>query len=169
MPNILEIFETFLDSRLFIVLQILGGLLSLFFVVAIVVLIHKGGAFERHIKHLWIAWRATPIPKHRMVKRWLKIKKEMEGDDPTAWRTAIIDADSMLDEVVSKLGYRGNTLEERLENIIPEQFPSLDDAWRAHQISDFLKEDSSYDLTREVAERTIDIYRDIFLEVGIIL
>ena len=89
--------------------------------------------------------------------------------DPGGWRVAIIDADSMLDEVVAKLGYKGDTLEERLKNAVEYQFPSLENAWRAHQISDFLKEDSSYVLTREVAEQTIEIYRTIFTETGIIL
>ena len=165
----LQLFLDFFDSKLFLALQIVGGILSLALLAGIIILIYKGGAYATHIKHVWTAWNATPLPKHKMVKRWLKIIKSMEGDDPAAWRMAVIDADSMLDEVVAKLGYIGNNLEERLENIIPEQFPSLEDAWRAHQISTFLKEDSSYNLTREVADRTIEIYRSIFRETGIIL
>ena len=150
-------------------LQIMGGLLAIVLLVSICVLIYEGGYVERHIKDLLISWNASPIPKHRMVKRWLAVKKAMASDDPANWRAAIMNADSMLDEVVAKLGYRGNTLDERLQNTVPYQFPSLENAWRAHQISDFLKQDSSYPLTREVAEQTIRIYRTIFQETGIIL
>lgn len=164
-----QLFLDFFDSTLFLVLQIAGGFISVILIVSIVILIYRGGSFATHMRHLWIAWNASPLPKSRMVKRWLAIKGAMEKDDSGGWRTAIIDADSMLDEVVAKLGYKGDTLEERLKNAVEYQFPSLENAWRAHQISDFLKEDSSYVLTREVAEQTIEIYRTIFTETGIIL
>jgi len=164
-----QLFLDFLDSKLFVALQIVGGIFSLILLVAIIILIYKSGAFETHMRHLWTSWRASPLPKHRMVKRWLAIKGEMESDDPEKWRAAIIDADLMLDEVVAKLGYKGETLEERLKNTVEYHFPSLENAWRAHQISDFLREDPSYPLTREVAEQTIGIYRTIFTETGIIL
>lgn len=164
-----QLFLDFFDSTLFLILQIAGGLISVILIVSIVILIYRGGSFAIHMRHLWIAWKASPLPKNRMVKRWLVIKEAMGRDDPGGWRVAIIDADSMLDEVVAKLGYKGDTLEERLKNAVEYQFPSLENAWRAHQISDFLKEDSSYVLTREVAEQTIEIYRTIFTETGIIL
>lgn len=165
----IEILKIFFDSRLFVVLQILSAIISVALIVAIVILIKKGGAFERHIKHLLIAWRATPIPKHKMVKRWLVIKEAMEGEDPQNWRTAIIDADLMLDEVLRSLGYGGDTMDERLENILPEQFPILEEAWRVHQVRNFLVEDPSYTLSREAADKAIELYKDIFRETGIIL
>ena len=165
----LQLFLDFFDSKLFVVVQIIGGIFSIILLVAIIVLIYKGGAFAAHMRDLWISWNASPLPKSRMVNRWLAIKGEMESDDPEKWRAAIIDADSMLDEIVAKLGYKGETLEERLNNTVEYQFPSLENAWRAHQISDFLREDPSYSPTREVAEQTIEIYKIIFTETGIIL
>ena len=89
MPDIIEILKNFFDSRLFLALQILGGIVSLALLWAIVVLINKGGAFERHIRHLLIAWKATPIAKHRMVKRWIAIREAMETQDSSNWRSAI--------------------------------------------------------------------------------
>jgi hypothetical protein len=168
MPN-LENFKDFFDPRLFVVLQILGGVTSLAFLWAIIILIKKGGAFERHVRHLRIAWKATPIPRHRMGKRWIAIKNAMDTEDPQNWRAAIIDADRMLDEVLTKIGYAGDNIDQRLQNILPEQFPSLEDAWRAHRVRDFLVADSSYPLSRKVADTTIEIYKNIFLETGLIL
>lgn len=168
MPNI-DNFTDFFNSRLFIVLQILGGVTSFGFLAAIAILIKKGGALERHIRHLWIAWKATPIPRHRMGKRWIAIKKAMDTEDPQNWRAAIIDSDLMLGEVLTAIGYKGDNIDQRLQNIFPEQFPSLEDAWRAHRVRDFLVEDPSYPLSRKVADTTIGIYKNIFLETGLIL
>ena len=166
----MQVFFSFLDSNLFLALQILGGILSVFLGGATIVLIIKGGAPQRHIQHLWNAWRKGPLPKAKIVKRWHAIKEAAEGDDPRAWRTAIADADSMLDEILGKIGYEGNTIDERLANIPTSiQFPALEDAWRAHQVHQFLTEDSNYPLTHEVAERTIEIYRNIFRQTGIII
>lgn len=123
----------------------------------------------RHTRDLWTSWNATPLPKHRMAKEWIRIRKSIETDDPKLWKAAILSADSILEEVVAKLGYKGETLQERLSNVTSYQFPGLDNALRAHEISKFIKEDPSYPLSREITERTIKIYEDIFKEAGIFL
>lgn len=169
LSRVIQLFSSFFDSGLFLALQILGGILSLVLVVGVIMLIQKGGALERHIQHLWISWNASPLSKRRMVKRWLSIKELMKQDNPEGWRAAILGADAMLDEIVKRLGCKGTTLAERFQNTTEYQFPMLEDARRAHEISNFLEEDSSYPLTREVSEKTIGIYRNIFRETGIIL
>ena len=167
--KIANFINSFLDSGLFLALQILGGIVSVLFVWAIIVLAHKNGNIERQIRDLLTAWNKSPIPKHKMIKRWESIMKRVEGDNPDEWRTAIFEADFMLDEILKKIGYKGATLDERLENIRPQQFPSLQDAWRAHRVTEFLAEDTSYPLTREVVDETVRIYRSIFTETGILL
>lgn len=167
---VLQFFLDFFNSKLFFALQILGGILSLALLIAIVVLIRKGKAFTRHIRHLWIAWMKTPLPVRRMAKQWGKIVKSMESDDPMLWRSSILDADRMFDEILRRIGYEGETLEERLGSIRTTiQFPYLEDAWRARKIRNFLAEDPSYSLSRQAAEQTIEIYKKIFTEAGIIL
>ncbi len=166
---VLQLFLDFLNSKAFVALQIWGGILTLTFLVAIVVLIKKGGAFTRHIRHLWIAWMKTPLPMRRMAKQWAKIMKRMESNDPLLWRDSIFEADRMLDEILRRIGYEGETMEERLGRIRTTiQFPGLEDALRARKIRNFLAEDPSYSLSREVAQQTLEIYKKIFIEIGII-
>lgn len=166
---VLQFSLDFFHSKAFLALQILGGILALGFFVAIVILIRKGGAFTRHIRHLWIAWMKTPLPMRRMKKQWAEITKGMARDDPNFWRSSILGADGMLDEALRRIGYEGNTMEERLESIrTTVQFPNLEDAWRARKIRNFLVEDPSYSLSREAAEQTLEIYRKIFTDIGII-
>jgi hypothetical protein len=165
----LQFFLDFFNSKWFVALQIWGGILSLTFFVAVVVLLQKGGALTRHLRHLWIAWHKTPLPMRRMRKQWGKIVKDMESDDPVIWRVSIFQADRMLDEILSHIGYAGETMEEKLGTIPTAiQFPSLEDAWRARKIRNFLAQDSSYPLSREVAQQTLEIYKKIFTDIGII-
>ena len=159
----------FFDSIIFLIFQILSGITSLAILGAAAYFWWKGGSFQRHVRHLMIAWNANPIPAKKMIKRWNAIAKLLEGDDPTVWRAAIVEADNMLDEVLKKLGYDGANMDERLENIHVDQFPSLAEAWRAHSIRKFIGEDLAYQPTREVVDKTFDIYRDIFRETGLTL
>lgn len=104
-----------------------------------------------------------------MVLRWNKVEEGLNKDNPAVWRLSICDADQMLNEVLIKVGYKGDSIDERLQNVNTVQFPTLAEAWRAHQVCKFIEEDLNYLPTREVAEKTIEIYRNIFKETGIIL
>jgi len=159
-----------LSRKLFIAVQIVSGFFSFVMVVFIITYIRKGKNFARHLRHLWIAWRKGPIPVHPLRRQWNGIEKAAESDDPARWRSAIIDADLMLDKILKKMGYDGETMDERLGSIkTTVQFPTLDDAWRVHKIRMFLEEDQNYQLSEEAAEKVFEIYKKIFTETGILL
>lgn len=168
-PLILDNPLYFFESRIFIIFQVLSGITSIIFFFLAWRFWWRGQSFQRHLHHVWTAWNASPIPIKRMMRRWASIKKSLESDDETSWRRAIIDADKMLDEILKKVGYEGQTMEKRLENIHIDQFPSLEDAWRAHRVRKFLDEDPDYPLKKEVAERAFEIYKNIFRETGLII
>jgi len=172
LTEILQLLISFFNSRLFLALQIVGGIISLFLFVASVWLILKAGYPQRHLRHLWAAWTAGQLPTHKLVRRWTTIEQALEDDQPNLWRRAIINADEMLSEIMARMGYLGKNFDERLETISPTnpaEFKSMLEAWRAHQVRKFIEEDKDYLPTREVAERTIAIYRNIFKETGILL
>lgn len=167
--DIIQFFIQFFDSGWFLVAQIIGGAISIILLIVIIWLTKLGGYPQRHLRHLRLAWNGGKVRKARLVSKWSSIEGVIEIHDPKLWRRALIDADSMLDEVLAKIGYEGGNLDERLENVSAEQFPSLAEAWRAHQVRRFVEEDPSYLPTREVMEKTVEIYRNIFKETGIIL
>ena len=151
-----------------VIFPILGGLFSVGLLVLIVFLIRRTEVFGLAVKEWQSVAKKTPIPKGKLVAKWASIKKDLESPDEARWRLAIINADSILDEVIKSIGYPGETMGERLKNIKPYQFPNLDDAWRAHKVRNFLAHDPTYKLSRLVAERTFEIYQNIFKEFEII-
>ena len=169
--DLLKFLIQFFNSGAFVALQIGGGILSVALFVASFWLIKDTGYPQRHVRHLLAAWNAGRVPTHKFARRWSSIENALKKNQPRAWRSAIIDADKMLDGVLFKMGYLGSNLDERLETIKPsgpEQFRSMLEAWRAHQVREFITEDKNYAPTREVAEKTIEIYRNIFTETGIL-
>ncbi|MDO8548330.1 MAG: hypothetical protein Q7R71_01510 [bacterium] len=81
------------------------------------------------------------------------------------WRRAIIEADSMLDALLTTRGYGGATLGDKLKTANPLQFTTLDLAWKAHKVrNDIAHGGEQFHLTDRDAKSTIDFYRRVFEE-----
>lgn len=93
----------------------------------------------------------------------------IESDNPNDWKLAIIEADIILDDLLKKKGYLGNSLGDRLKSISPQQLESLDDAWQAHKIRNRIAHDGAdFVLTKRIAQETIVRYKKVFDEFGVI-
>lgn len=102
-------------------------------------------------------------------KRFEVVKKHMESANPAEWRLAIIEADTLLEEMVKRMGYQGATLGDMLKNIEQSDFITLNDAWEAHKIrNQIAHQGSSFLLTEREAKRVVRLYENVFREFDII-
>jgi hypothetical protein len=100
-------------------------------------------------------------------KHWLKLEQMFRSKDPHAWRLAIIDADTMLEEFIDSLGYQGMNLGEKLKNMHYDNVPWLQAAWDVHLLRNKLAhEGTRYPLNEREAYRAYKIYENIFKENG---
>jgi len=98
-------------------------------------------------------------------ERWERVLRHINSPNPADWRLAIIEADTILDEMVLRMGYKGETLGERLKNIEPSDFNTLNQAWEAHKIRNKIAHDGSeFELNRRKAMQTISLYEEVFHE-----
>ncbi|MDB4516541.1 SH3 domain-containing protein [Crocinitomicaceae bacterium] len=115
---------------------------------------------------------AAAIPEdieQRKNERWEKILSHIVSSNPNDWRLAIIEADVLLDEVVTKMGYPGDGLGNKLKGVARGDFESIDEAWEAHKIRNLIAHSGSdYILTQREAKRVIDLYTKVFTEFKII-
>ena len=101
--------------------------------------------------------------------RWGEILELVNTDNPGNWRLAVIEADVMLDDLMKRLGYLGDTLGERLRSADSATFRSLQEAWEAHRVrNQIAHEGSDFVLTQREARRIIDLFRQVFQEHGVI-
>ncbi len=97
--------------------------------------------------------------------RWAYIQQLIESGQESDWRSAIIEADIMLEEVLTQLGYEGNSVGERLKAVNPNHFQTIRNAWDAHMVrNDIAHQGSQYQLSEAVAHRTIANYAAVFQE-----
>lgn len=99
-----------------------------------------------------------PLEKQRLIQEWEKIKKRLQSNLETEAKLAIIEADSLLDEVLKNMGYKEESLEEKLKRLPSDLVVNLQEIRQAHKVRDDIVHDPSYKLSLEEAEKVLAIY-----------
>jgi hypothetical protein len=113
---------------------------------------------------------AQKVPEAvRENPRWKHIEELMKSDRESDWRQAIIEADIMLDEMLSVQGYQGESVGDKLKRIEPSDMTTLDDAWSAHKVrNEIAHTGSGFLLTERDARVTISQFERVFREFSLI-
>ncbi|MBL7045643.1 MAG: hypothetical protein ISR99_01235 [Parcubacteria group bacterium] len=99
-------------------------------------------------------------------EKWEQIVSHIGSENPNDWRLAIIEADVLLEQILTRAGYQGETLGDQLKNVARGDFASLDSAWEAHRVRNKIAhEGTSYEITNDEAKRVIGLYRRVFKEL----
>ncbi|MEK7095470.1 MAG: hypothetical protein AAB917_02315 [Patescibacteria group bacterium] len=100
-----------------------------------------------------------------MAKRWHKILQHVESKNENDWRQAIIESDIILEDLLVKLGYQGESIGERLRRANKGDFKTLDQAGEAHGVRNRIAHDgSNHPLNQIEARRVINLYKQVFEE-----
>jgi len=101
--------------------------------------------------------------------QWGIVEKHASSENPGEWRLAIIEADTILEEAVKRMGYEGDTLGERMKKIDRSMLRSIDEAWDAHKVRNLIAhKGSAYVLSKREAKRVIGLYEKVFREIEFI-
>ncbi len=111
------------------------------------------------------AYEAVKAGDKVLTNRWESVQKHVNSANQNDWKQAIIEADVMLDDILTRMGYRGESVGEKLKRVATGDFASLDDAWEAHKVRNRIAHDgSSFILSEHDAKKTIQSYRKVFEE-----
>ena len=91
--------------------------------------------------------------------KWKDIKNKINSDNIEDWKEAIIAADSILDDIFSRIGYKMDGLGEKLKNIEPSDFESLQEVWDAYKVrSRIAQEGANFEISHEEAKSALAKY-----------
>jgi len=137
--------------------------------------IFVGGIIFFLLKTKWLRIRGVqdlvefatwkPLGAKKIMKQWLKIKERLESGLESEFKLAIIEADSLLDDVLKKLGNSGDTLEDKLKQVNPNILPDVQDAVAAHKIRNNIVHDPDYKLSLFEAQNTLSLYEKVLTEL----
>ena len=131
---------------------------------------HLKEEIEEYAHHQKEKAKAQGDNGHFKNERWENVLGYLTSSNPSDWKLAILEADSMLEELTDQLEMlQGENLGERLKSADKEKFKSLDDAWEAHLARNKIAHDGSqFELSQHEANRLITLYENVFREFGYI-
>lgn len=101
--------------------------------------------------------------------RWRQTLVYLFSANQSDWKLAIIEADSMLDSLLDQMGYRGETLGDKLKSAGQDDFRYLSAAWEVHNTRNKIAHEGlAYEISQHEAKRIIAIYESIFRDFGYI-
>ncbi len=152
-------------------LGILVGLsfpISLFFLIAIIYCVEQ----LKHIrKKEELIYDTKTEPAYQetsgdpaLAHRWENVIQHIESPNMNDWKQAILEADIILDDILTAMGYRGESIGEKLKRVEAGDFHSLNEAWEAHKVRNQIAHESNFVITQHDALAAINMYRKVFEE-----
>ena len=88
--------------------------------------------------------------------------QRLDADDEAEYKLAIIEADTLLDEMLKKMRLAGNNVDERLEKVTLFMLPSVEELKVAHRTRSSIVYDVDYRLSLQEARRVLLAYQKAF-------
>ncbi len=168
------IYAFFTSGQTWVTVGIISSCMSIFFIAIIIFSIVRMREIQNHEKieldhEIKEALLRDQDALRSQNPRWHYIQTLIESPNESDWRVAIIEADTMLDEVLTKKGILGDTLSDKLEQARAEGYASLQNAWDAHLVRNQIAHaGSNYPLSQIEGRRVIRLYQTFFEEIGVI-
>ena len=122
---------------------------------------------RKHEHTRWdVAQQSAPARDvSRNLLRWRRIVDEVGSETEQNWRLAILEADIMLAELLDSLGYKGETMADKMRQVDRANFNTIDLAWEAHRArNQIAHQGRDVPLDSREARRIIGLYEKIFRE-----
>jgi hypothetical protein len=152
-------------TLLWVIVTILAVLLSIAAIGVLVYATMRLYQIREEEKPLYTTINQYDEHERLETSRWNHIRNLIDSTNEMDWRAAIIEADIILDEILTRLGYFGTSVGEKLKQVNPARFATLNNAWEAHRVrNQIAHEGSAFQLTDRLAYRTIANYEAVFRE-----
>lgn len=109
-----------------------------------------------------------PYGAKRITRQWNKIAGRLKAGIESEYKLAIIEADDLMDASLKKMGYVGQTLEEKLGKLTSATLPSIEQVYEVHRLRNDIVHDPDYRLALDEAQKTLDVYHRAFQDLNIL-
>ncbi len=149
--------------------KIISLILSVLFIAIIVfLLIQIRKDIEKFLNQVVesIAAPAIKLSKSEMDKKWQTVLDKLESAEKDSYKMAIIEADKIFDDIIKRIGYKGDDMGERLKQINSAQIANIDEIWQAHKLRNQLVHEPGFQINQSQAKRSIEIYQRAIKDLG---
>ena len=155
--------------------QILGivkpvfWIVSLIFILWLIFFIAKTDWLRlRYLENIVQFFTFKPYGTKRLTNQWDRISKKIDTGRETEYKLAIIEADSMVDEMLKKSGYSGKSFEEKVKSLSPAILKDKEKLLRAHKNRNQIVADPDFGLDAEQTKKILDEYKLVLISLGLL-
>lgn len=160
MNNILSIITS---PILLFYLKIIFIVIGALFLLGIIFLLLKNSWLKRRFLEDWTEFFIyRPFGVKKTFKQWAKVLKRLETGKEADYKLAVIEADGLLNDILKKMGYKGETMAKILEQLDATILPNIEQIWKVHKIRNNVVHDPDYELSLEDARKVLEIYEKTF-------
>jgi hypothetical protein len=111
---------------------------------------------------------AVTMDKKFVQNKWQEIESTFALGGPSHFKSAIIEADKLIDYVLKSQGVKGETLGERLKNGRSkfEGYSDYDNLWFAHKVRNNIAHESNHELNSAEAKKAVSYYEQALKSLG---
>ena len=137
--------------------------IGVFFLLGIILLLLKNTWLKRRFLEDWTEFFIyRPFGVKKTFKQWAKVLKRLETGKEADYKLAVIEADGLLNDILKKMGYKGETMAKILEQIDATILSNIEQIWEVHKIRNKVVHDPDYELSLEQARKILGIYEKSF-------
>ncbi|OHA48631.1 MAG: hypothetical protein A2991_02885 [Candidatus Terrybacteria bacterium RIFCSPLOWO2_01_FULL_58_14] len=122
----------------------------------------------RPLEHMSESLRGSIVSTNRFVRQWQRIRQRLESPVETEWKIAVLEADSLINDLLRRMGYPGTSTGERLKGISKAQLTSLDALWEAHKVRNMVAHDPQLRLVYRQAREALEGFEVFLREIQIL-
>ncbi|TAK95618.1 hypothetical protein EPO05_03590 [Patescibacteria group bacterium] len=154
-----KVFLGFYESPWVLAIKIfLGIYLAVVLMDIILLLIQRGigGDYQMVTRGMKI----PAVTASAMQKRWKKITDRLHSGSQSQYKVAVLEADTVVDEILKGIGYKGANMGERLDNIDPEHLETQPELKAAHQVRNRIVYESDFQIDQKTAAETVKVFEE---------
>lgn len=167
LADVFNITASIMTSSVFLLsMKILFSVVALFFVVSIIVLLKRTTWLRfRFLEDFTEVTTNMPFGVKKTFKEWERLVKRLEKGKESEYRMAIVEVDALLRETLEKMGYKGQTIKDLLDQVDSKTLPNIEKIREAHNFRNTIVHDPSYELSLEETKKVIGVYEQTFRDL----
>lgn len=166
MPSIQEVSQTFISFLVDPPSELWFWIIKIAFI--LVTLLLGVGTIYFMSKNSYMHWNYfedasefltfRPSGVRKLTKTWQKIMARLDTGLETEYKLAVIEADGLTDDVLRRMSFKGDTLEDRLKGLTVATLPNLEDVKWAHRTRTTILHNPDQPLSLDEAKKLLKVY-----------
>ncbi len=150
------------NSAFFSVVEFLLGIYAVVLLADIILLlVQRGLSGDVRDTKLGMDVPAEMITKKgKLRKKWDKITANLQSNNESLWKVAVIEGDNIIEDLIRRMKYKGENMTELLDGINPGQIDNIEELRHAHTVRNRIIHEEDFKLDKSQAEEIIGYYEN---------